>query len=31
MLEFEDVEERRVRLSELVGVEANVWMQVNGF
>lgn len=31
MLEFEDVEERRVKLSELVGVEANVWMQVNGF
>jgi len=31
MLEFEDVEERRVKLSELVGVEANVWMQIKGF
>ena len=31
MLEFEDVDERRVKLAELVGVEANVWMQVEGF
>jgi len=31
MLEFGDVAERRKRLAELVGVEANVWMQVKGF
>ena len=31
MLEFGDVAERRIRLAELVGVEANVWMQVAGF
>src|SRR5690606_367290 len=31
MLEFEDVAERRKRLVELRGVEANVWMQVEGF
>ncbi len=31
MLEFEDVNERRIRLAELVGVEAHLWMQVAGF
>lgn len=31
MLEYGDVAERRKRLAELVGVEANVWMQVAGF
>lgn len=31
MLEFEDVDVRRQRLAELVGVEAHVWMQVAGF
>ena len=31
MLEYEDVEERRRKLAELRGVEANVWMQVAGF
>ena len=30
MLEYEDVNERRRMLSELIGVEANVWMQVAG-
>ncbi len=31
MLEFEDVDERRLKLAELVGVDADVWMQVEGF
>lgn len=31
MLEFEDITERRIRLAELRGVEANVWLQVAGF
>ncbi len=31
MFEFPDVEERRRRLAELVGVENQVWMQVEGF
>jgi DNA primase large subunit len=31
MFEFEDVAERRRRLAELVGVENQVWMQVEGF
>jgi len=31
MLEFEEVEERRRKLAELRGVEANVWMQIAGF
>jgi len=30
MLEYGDVAERRIRLAELVGVEAKVWMQVAG-
>ncbi|MCG8465436.1 MAG: DUF3501 family protein [Xanthomonadales bacterium] len=31
MLEYDDVEERRVKLAGLVGVEDLVWMQVEGF
>ncbi len=31
MLEYEDVAERRQRLSELIGVESAVWVKVNGF
>ena len=31
MLEFEDVELRRERLAQLVGVENLVWLQVDGF
>jgi hypothetical protein len=31
MLEFEDVDLRRKRLAELVGLERLVWMQVEGF
>ena len=30
MLEFPDVEERRVALERLVGIEDTLWMQVNG-
>jgi hypothetical protein len=30
MFEFEDVELRRKRLGELVGVENNIWLQVEG-
>jgi hypothetical protein len=30
MLEFEDVELRRKRLGELVGVENHIWLQVDG-
>ena len=30
MLEFPDVEERRKRLAELVGIEHKVWVTVNG-
>jgi hypothetical protein len=30
MLEFPDVEERRKRLAELVGIEHKVWVKVNG-
>ena len=30
MLEFTDVNERRQRLSELVGIEHRIWAQVNG-
>jgi hypothetical protein len=31
MFEFEDVELRQRRLAELVGVENNIWLQVDGF
>ncbi|NNE37099.1 MAG: DUF3501 family protein, partial [Gammaproteobacteria bacterium] len=31
MLEFGDADERKMKLAELVGVEANVWIQVEGF
>lgn len=31
MLEYVDEDERRAKLSELVGVEANVWIQVKDF
>jgi len=31
MLEYPDVEERKVALSELVGIEDTVWIQVKGF
>ena len=31
MLEFPDVEERRVALAQMVGVEDRVWVQVEGF
>ncbi len=31
MFEFEDVELRQRRLGELVGVENNIWLQVDGF
>lgn len=31
MMEFEDPEERRQRLAELVGVEDRVWVRVNGY
>jgi hypothetical protein len=31
MVEFPDVEERRIALSRLVGIEDKVWMQVNEF
>jgi hypothetical protein len=31
MFEFEDVELRQRRLAELVGVENNIWLQVEGF
>ena len=31
MLEFPDVEERRKRLAELVGIEHKVWVKVNGY
>jgi hypothetical protein len=31
MLEFEEVEERRRKLSMLLGVEGNVWVQIKGF
>ena len=31
MIEYGDVEKRRVRLAELIGVEDQVWMQVAGF
>ena len=31
MLEFDEVEERRRKLSELMGVESSVWLQIEGF
>lgn len=31
MMEYDDVEERKVALSQLVGVETSIWMQVEGF
>ncbi|MEK6750340.1 MAG: DUF3501 family protein [Pseudomonadota bacterium] len=31
MLEYEDVEQRRIALAGLVGIEQNVWVQVIGF
>ena len=31
MIEYPDVEERRRRLAELVGIEHKVWVKVNGF
>ncbi len=31
MMEYDDVEERKVALSQLVGIETNIWMQVEGF
>lgn len=31
MLEFDDAELRKVELSRLIGVEDQVWLQVNGF
>jgi hypothetical protein len=31
MLEYDDVNERRKKLSELIGVESSVWLQVEGF
>lgn len=31
MLEFPDIEERRRRLAELIGIEQRVWLQVEGF
>jgi hypothetical protein len=31
MLEFPDVEERKAALSQLLGIEYKVWIQVNGF
>ena len=30
MMEYDDVEERKVALSQLVGVETSIWMQVDG-
>jgi uncharacterized protein YggL (DUF469 family) len=31
MVEFPDIEERRRRLAELVGIEQGIWLQVGGF
>lgn len=31
MMEYDDVEERKVALSQLVGIEASIYMQVEGF
>jgi len=31
MIEYDDVPERREKLAELIGVERQVWMQVDGF
>jgi hypothetical protein len=30
MMEYDDVEERRVALSQLVGIESHIWVQVEG-
>lgn len=31
MIEFDDPEERKVKLAKMIGVELKVWMQVKGF
>jgi hypothetical protein len=31
MMEYDDVDERRVALSQLLGIEESIWMQVEGF
>lgn len=31
MMEYDDVEERKLALSRLIGIEARIWMQVEGF
>ncbi len=31
MMEYDDVEERKQALSQLIGVESRIWMQVEGF
>jgi hypothetical protein len=31
MMEYEDIEERRRKLAELIGVELRTWVQVSGF
>jgi len=31
MIEYEDLEERKTALAKLIGIEAKVWVQVNGF
>jgi hypothetical protein len=31
MVEFPDIEERRRRLAELIGIEQGIWLQVEGF
>jgi hypothetical protein len=31
MMEYDDVEERRVALSQLVGIESRIWVQVEGY
>ena len=31
LLQYPDVEERQQRLSELIGIENTIWMQVEGY
>ena len=31
MLEFPDIEERKCKLAELIGIERQVWLQIQGF
>ena len=31
MLEYAEEEERRIRLQELIGIEKNVWVQIDGY